>query len=161
MAGVNKAIVVGRLGQDPEVRDIGSAGNKVASFSVATSEEWKDKNSGEKREKTEWHKMVAFGRLAEICGQYLRKGKQAYFEGRIQTREYEDRDGNRRWTTEIVVQQMQMLGGKGDGGGGYTGGHGQPPAQDRSRGGERPAPAQRSFPDAPPPPAANDDDIPF
>ncbi|MFP4030939.1 MAG: single-stranded DNA-binding protein [Desulfococcaceae bacterium] len=117
MAGVNKAIIVGNLGRDPEMRYT-TDGTAVANFSVATSDQWNDKNTGEKRERTEWHRIVAFARLAEICGQYLTKGKQVYIEGKIQTREWEDKDGNRRWTTEIVAQQMQMLGTRGDRSGG-------------------------------------------
>lgn len=108
MAGVNKVILVGRLGADPELRYTPS-GAAVANFTMATSENWKDKE-GQKQEKTEWHKIVVFAKLAEICGQYLNKGKQIYIEGRIQTRQWEDRDGNKRYTTEIVANQMQMLG---------------------------------------------------
>jgi single-strand DNA-binding protein len=113
MAGINKAIIVGRLGRDPEVRYTPS-GVAVANFSVATSEEWKDKDSGEKKERTEWHRIVAFGKLGEICGEYLAKGKQVYIEGRIQTRDWEDQNGVKRYTTEIVASQMQMLGTKDD-----------------------------------------------
>jgi len=113
MAGVNKAIIIGRLGRDPEVRYTPD-GTAIANFSVATSEEWKDKASGEKREKTEWHRIVAFRRLGEICGEYLAKGRQVYIEGRIQTRDWEDKDGNKRYTTEIVASQMQMLGSRDD-----------------------------------------------
>jgi len=108
MAGINKVILVGRLGRDPEVRYTRS-GDAVANFSLATSEEWKDKNTGEKQEKTEWHRIVAWRRLGEICGEYLRKGSQVYVEGKLQTRSWEDRDGNTRYTTEIVAQSMQML----------------------------------------------------
>lgn len=126
--GINKAIIVGRLGRDPEMRYTPD-GLAIANFSVATSEQWKDKNTGEKRERTEWHRIVVFAGLAEVCGQYLTKGKQVYIEGRIQTREYEDKDGNRRWTTEIVAQQMEMLGSRSDG--------------DRSGGG----PSADSYPD--------------
>ena len=111
MAGINKAIIIGRLGRDPEVRYTPS-GVAVANFSVATSEDWKDKDSGEKKERTEWHRIVAFGKLGEICGQYLSKGKQVYIEGRIQTRDWEDQNGVKRYTTEIVANQMQMLGAK-------------------------------------------------
>jgi single-strand DNA-binding protein len=113
MAGINKAIIVGRLGRDPEVRYTPS-GVAVANFSVATSEEWKDKDSGEKKERTEWHRIVAFGKLGEICGEYLAKGKQVYVEGRIQTRDWEDQNGVKRYTTEIVASQMQMLGARDD-----------------------------------------------
>jgi len=159
MSGVNKAIVVGRLGRDPEVRYTPD-GTAVANFSVATSEEWKDKATGEKREKTEWHRIVAFRRLGEICGEYLSKGRQVYIEGRIQTRDWEDKDGVKRYTTEIVASQMQMLGsrddfggsrgGAGSGGGGSRGGAG-------SGGGGRPQEA------SPGPSYSNmgDDDIPF
>jgi single-strand DNA-binding protein len=108
MTGVNKVILVGRLGKDPELRYTPS-GAAVANFSIATSEEWKDKNTGEKQERTEWHRIVAWRRLGEICGEYLRKGSQVYIEGRLQTRSWEDRDGNTRYTTEIVAQNMQML----------------------------------------------------
>ena len=112
MSGVNKVILIGRLGGDPEIRYTPS-GAAVANFTMATSENWKDKD-GQKQEKTEWHKIVVFAKLAEICGEYLHKGKQIYIEGRIQTRSWEDRDGNKRYTTEIVANQMQMLGNKGD-----------------------------------------------
>jgi len=108
MAGVNKVILVGRLGRDPELRYTPS-GTAVANFSIATSEEWKDRETGEKQERTEWHRIVAWRRLGEICGEYLRKGSQVYIEGRLQTREWEDRDGNKRYTTEVVAQNMQML----------------------------------------------------
>ena len=108
MAGINKVILVGRLGRDPEVRYTPS-GATVANFSIATSDEWKDKETGQKQEKTEWHRIVAWRRLGEICGEYLRKGKQVYIEGKLQTRSWEDRDGNKRYTTEIVAQSMQML----------------------------------------------------
>ncbi|MCP4680731.1 MAG: single-stranded DNA-binding protein [Desulfobacterales bacterium] len=116
MAGVNKAILIGHLGQDPEVRYT-SSGVAVANFSIATSEEWTDKNSGEKQKRTEWHKIVAWRRLGEICGEYLKKGRQVYIEGRLQTKSWEDRDGNKRYTTEIIANQMQMLGSAADKGG--------------------------------------------
>lgn len=112
MAGVNKVILIGRLGRDPEVRYTPS-GVAVANFSIATSEEWKDKDTGEKQERTEWHKIVAWRRLGEICGEYLHKGKEVYIEGKLQTRPWEDRDGNKRYTTEIVANVMQMLGAAG------------------------------------------------
>jgi len=111
MSGINKVILIGNLGQDPEVRYTPD-GTAVANFSIATSEEWKDKNSGEKRERTEWHRIVAWRRLGEICGEYLSKGRQVYIEGRIQTRSWEDKDGNKRFTTEIVASDVQFLGGK-------------------------------------------------
>ena len=109
MAGINKVILIGRLGRDPEVRYTPS-GVAVANFSIATSEEWKDRETGEKQERTEWHKIVAWRRLGEICGEYLHKGSQVYIEGRLQTKAWEDRDGNKRYTTEVVAQAMQMLG---------------------------------------------------
>jgi single-strand DNA-binding protein len=108
MAGVNKVILVGNLGADPEVKFLGS-GTQVANFRMATTEN-RVNRSGEKVAMTEWHRIVAFGRLAEICGQYLNKGKQVYIEGRLRTRTWEDKDGNRRYTTEIIAAQMQMLG---------------------------------------------------
>jgi len=111
MAGINKVILIGRLGRDPEVRYTPD-GTAVANFSIATSEEWKDRETGEKKERTEWHRIVAWRKLGEICGEYLSKGRQVYVEGRLQTREWEDQDGKKRWTTEIVARDMQMLGPK-------------------------------------------------
>jgi single-strand DNA-binding protein len=108
MASVNKAILIGNLGADPEIKYTPS-GTAVANFSLATHEQWTNKD-GEKGERTEWHRIVAWGRLGEICGEYLKKGSPVYIEGRIQTRSWEDRDGNKRYTTEIVAQAMQMLG---------------------------------------------------
>ena len=108
MASVNKVILIGNLGADPEIRYTPS-GTAVANFSLATHEQWTNKN-GEKEERTEWHRIVAWGRLGEICGEYLHKGRQVYIEGRLQTRTWEDRDGNKRYTTEINAQAMQMLG---------------------------------------------------
>jgi single-strand DNA-binding protein len=112
MAGVNKAILVGRLGADPEVRYTNN-GTPVATFRMATSVNFVNKN-GEKTDKTEWHRIVAFGKLGEVCGEYLAKGKQVYIEGRLQTREWQDRDGNKRRVTEIIATTMQMLGPAGD-----------------------------------------------
>ena len=113
MASVNKVILVGNLGADPDVRYTPS-GVAVANFSVATKETWKDKSTGEKKEQTEWHKIVAWRRLGEICGEYLRKGSQVYIEGSLQTRAWEDKEGSKRWTTEVVAYKMQMLGSSGD-----------------------------------------------
>jgi single-strand DNA-binding protein len=118
--GINKAIVVGNLGRDPEVR-YSANGNAIANVTIATTDSWKDRQSGERQEKTEWHRVVFFGRLAEIAGEYLKKGSQVYIEGRLQTRKWEDRDGNERYTTEIVAADMQMLGGRGGGGDGQGG----------------------------------------
>jgi len=110
--GVNKAILVGRLGGDPEVRQIPS-GSTVANFNIATSEEWKDKNSAEKQERTEWHRIVAWDSLGQMCGESLHKGSQVYIEGRLQTRSWEGQDGKKRWTTEIVAQIVRILGSAG------------------------------------------------
>ena len=107
--GINKVIIVGNLGADPDSRAMPS-GNAVTNISVATSESWNDRDTGEKQEKTEWHRVVFFNRLAEIAAQYLKKGSQVYVEGKLQTRKWEDKEGNERWTTEIVANQMQMLG---------------------------------------------------
>ena len=115
--GVNKAIIVGTLGQDPEIKYTAN-GSAVVNVSVATNETWKDKQTGEAQERTEWHRIVMFGKLAEIASQYLKKGSQAYFEGRIQTRKWQDQSGNDRYSTEIVANEMQMLGGRGGSGGG-------------------------------------------
>ena len=114
MAGVNKVILVGNLGADPEVRYTPS-GTSVANFRIATSEQWTNKD-GEKAARTEWHKIVAWGRLGEICGEYLHKGKQVYIEGKLQTKSWEDRDGNKRYTTEVIAHTMQMLGPAAKGG---------------------------------------------
>ena len=107
--GINKVIIVGNLGADPDSRAMPS-GNAVTNISVATSESWNDRETGEKQEKTEWHRVVFFIRLAEIAAQYLKKGSQVYVEGKLQTRKWEDKEGNERWTTEVVANQMQMLG---------------------------------------------------
>jgi len=111
--GVNKVIIVGTLGRDPEQRYLPS-GSAVCNMSVATSEQWKDKQSGDKQERTEWHRVSMFGKLAEIAAQYLRKGSQVYLEGKLQTRKWQDKEGKDRYTTEIICDEMQMLGGKRD-----------------------------------------------
>ncbi|MBN2183707.1 MAG: single-stranded DNA-binding protein [Candidatus Krumholzibacteriota bacterium] len=145
MSGVNKAILVGNLGSDPELRHTGS-GTTVANFSLATSENFKNRE-GERQTRTEWHKVVAFGKLAEICGQYLQKGKQVYIEGRIQTRSWEDQAGNKKYTTEVIANQMVMLGRAGDGGSRIV--TDEPPeAQDEDGGSQIP-------------PGDDDDDLPF
>jgi single-strand DNA-binding protein len=146
MSGVNKAILIGNLGADPEARYTQS-GAAVTNFRIATSEKWTGKD-GQPQERTEWHRIVTFGRLAETCRDYLSKGRQVYVEGRIQTRQWEDRDGNKRWTTEIVAQTVRFLGSRGDrgdvpsspppasdsdfygGGGGGGGDSGPPPIGD-------------------------------
>lgn len=146
--GINKVILVGNLGADPETRYMPS-GSAVTNLSVATSESWKDKQTGEQTERTEWHKVVMFDRLAEVAAEYLRKGSQVYIEGKLQTRKWQDRDGNDRWTTEIRASEMQMLGGRGGGGGSI----GSSASQQGGGGGGS----------APPEPAPDDfdDDIPF
>ena len=132
---INKAVLLGRLGKDPEVRYT-PEGAMVTNFNLATDEQWKDKN-GEKVQKTEWHKIVTFGKLAEICGNYLVKGKLVYIEGRIQTRSWEDKEGVKRFTTEIVANDMKMLDSKGQGKdsqmpAGAAAAHSAPPAEDLS-----------------------------
>jgi single-strand DNA-binding protein len=141
---VNKAILVGNLGKDPELRYTPS-GTAVCTFSLATTDRFKNKQ-GEQQERTEWHNIVVWAGLAEICGKYLTKGKQIYIEGRIQNRSYDDRDGNKRYITEIVANEMQMLGRAGDQGGG--GGRPEAPAAEPSQGSQEP-------------PFNPDDDIPF
>jgi single-strand DNA-binding protein len=157
MASVNKVILIGNLGKDPETRYLPS-GEAVTSFSIATSETWKDKTSGEKKEATEWHRISAFGKLAEICGEYLRKGSPVYIEGSLRTRKWQDKEGQDRYTTEIRADQMRMLGSRGEGGGGGGGGGGmREPAAAPSGGSASKAPAKKSggsFDDM-------DDDIPF
>ena len=125
MASVNKVILVGNLGRDPEVR-YSPNGAAICNITLATSRNWKDRESGERREETEWHRVVLYNRLAEIAGEYLKKGRSVYIEGRLQTRKWQDKEGQDRWTTEIVADQMQMLGGRdgGEGGGGGGGGYG-------------------------------------
>lgn len=115
MSGLNKVMLIGYLGQDPDTRYVES-GDAVTNISIATSEKWKDKNTGEQKERTEWHRIVMWRRLAEIAAEYLRKGSQVYVEGKLQTRRWEDKEGNTRYTTEVVAHQMVMLGGKGGNG---------------------------------------------
>lgn len=115
MSSVNKAILIGNLGKDPEVRYL-TSGDQICNITLATSEKYKDKASGEYKENTEWHRVVFFGKLAEICGQYLQKGKKIYVEGRIRTNKWQDKDGSDRYTTEIIGSEMKMIGGKDDGG---------------------------------------------
>jgi len=119
MSGVNKVIIVGRLGSDPEVKTV-SGGNTVARLSVATSETWNDRD-GNKQERTEWHRVVVWGKLADLCGKYLSKGRQVYLEGRLQTRSWEDQQGQKKYTTEVVAQTVQFLGGQGMGAGAQSG----------------------------------------
>jgi single-strand DNA-binding protein len=148
MASVNKVILVGNVGRDPELRYT-QGGQPVASFSIATNERFKDRE-GNWKDRTEWHRIVAWARLAEICGEYLRKGSQVYVEGRIQTRDWEDKEGNKRQTTEVVALSMQMLGRRGGEGGGAPMGGDE--SQARSAGDD---PLSQA------PPSGADDEIPF
>jgi single-strand DNA-binding protein len=145
--GVNKVILVGNLGKDPEIRYMPN-GNAVANLTLATTESWKDKQTGDQQEKTEWHRVVMFRRLAEIAGEYLKKGSQIYIEGKLQTRKWQDNSGNDRYTTEIVADEMQMLGGRGGGSAGFA---------DNTA----PAMASASATAAAAGPSDFDDDIPF
>jgi single-strand DNA-binding protein len=163
--GVNKVILIGNLGQDPEVRYMPNGG-AVCNLTVATSETWKDKNTGEMQEKTEWHRVVMFRRLAEIAGEYLKKGSKVYLEGKLQTRKWQDQQGQDRYTTEVVADEMQMLdsrgaGGSADFGGGQRAGNQYQGGSQQGGGQSRPqqAPAQS----APPPmdDGGFEDDIPF
>ena len=162
MASVNKVILIGNLGRDPEVR-YAPSGSAICNVTIATSRNWKDKTSGERQEETEWHRVVFYDRLAEIAGEYLKKGKSVYIEGRLKTRKWTDKDGVEKYTTEIVASDMTMLGSR-EGGG--TGG-GDDMGESRSSA-PRSAPAQRSAAAAPKPAAKSstgfddmDDDIPF
>ena len=150
--GVNKVILIGNLGQDPEVKYMPN-GNAVANITVATSESWKDKNTGEQVDKTEWHRVVFFRRLAEIVGEYLKKGSKIYIEGKLQTRKWQDKNGADHWTTEVVASEMQMLDSRGGGSSDFNQSQGAP-----SQSAPQSAPSQ-----AAPAPANNDfdDDIPF
>ncbi|HWW79115.1 MAG TPA: single-stranded DNA-binding protein [Steroidobacteraceae bacterium] len=132
--GVNKVILVGNLGADPETRAMPS-GSTVANLRIATSESWRDKTSGEQQERTEWHRVALFGRLAEIASEYLRKGSQVYIEGSLRTRKWQDKQGNERFSTEIVGNELQMLGGRGGGAGGAGGGGGGGGGSGPSQGG--------------------------
>ena len=170
MASVNKVILVGNLGRDPEVR-YSPDGAAICNVSIATTSQWKDKASGERREETEWHRVVMYNRLAEIAGEYLKKGRPVYIEGRLKTREWQDKDtGADRYSTEIVADQMQMLGGREGGGeGGYGGGGYDDAAPRQQRAPAQRPPVQRSAAPAAAPAAAGgaanladmDDDIPF
>lgn len=142
--GINKVIIVGNLGQDPDTRYMPS-GSAVTNITVATNESWKDKQTGEQKDRTEWHKVTMYGKLAEVAAEYLRKGSQVYIEGKLRTRKWQDKQGKDRYTTEIIADEMQMLGGRGGAGGAA-------------------APRDDSPPSSPPPQASSDefdDDIPF
>lgn len=150
--GINKVILIGNLGKDPEVR-YSPNGGAIANISLATTESWKDKNTGETVDKTEWHRVVFFRRLAEIAGEYLKKGSKVYIEGKLQTRKWQDQNGQDRYTTEIVANEMQMLDSRGGGSAGFGG-------QD-SMGGAAPSQASSQPQDAFAPAGDFDDDIPF
>ena len=150
MASVNKVILVGNLGKDPEVRYTAD-GAAIANITLATTDTWKDKTSGEKKEATEWHRVAFFGKLAEIAGQYLKKGRSVYIEGRIRTRKWQDKEGQDRYTTEIIADAMQMLGSRSGMGGGEPREMREPSAAGESRPAKKPA---GQFQDM-------DDDIPF
>ena len=153
--GINKAIIIGNLGNDPETRFMPSGG-AVTNITVATSESWKDRNTGQQQERTEWHRVVIFNKLAEIAGEYLKKGSKVYIEGSIRTRKWQGQDGNDRYTTEIVAIEMQMLDSRGDSGGqqedyrGHTGSNQKNPTYGPDGGGQPSEPA-----------GGFDDDIPF
>jgi single-strand DNA-binding protein len=164
MASVNKVIIVGNLGRDPEIRYMPS-GDAIANIAVATSYKSKDRNTGEQKELTEWHRISFFGRLAEIVGQYLKKGSSVYVEGRLQTRKYTDKDGVEKYATDIIAENMQMLGGRqgmggdagmDDGGGSYDSAPSRPAPRQAP-----PAPAARPAPKPAPNFSDMDDDIPF
>ena len=176
--GINKVILVGNLGNDPEMK-YANSGSAIARLSIATSEQWNDKNTGDKQERTEWHRVVFFGRLAEIAGEYLRKGSQVYIEGSLRTDKYTDANGVEKYSTDIVGREMQMLGGRSGGMGDSAGGAGfgaapqqqnagysqpqqqaQPQQNSYSQQPQQAAPQQQSAP-APAPSTDFDDDIPF
>ena len=156
--GINRVILVGHLGQDPEVRYMPN-GNAVANFSVATSETWKDKQTGETRDRTEWHKIVVFGKLAEIAGEYIKKGTQVYLEGQLQTRKWQDQSGQDRYTTEVVINPLggtlQMLGSRENSA--DDSGNSTQTTSSRQQNKNAPAPQ----PKAPEPPMDFSDDVPF
>jgi len=147
--GINKVIIVGNVGGDPETRYMPS-GSAVTNLTIATNESWKDKQTGEQKERTEWHRVAMFNRLAEIAAEYLRKGSQVYIEGKLRTRKWQDKSGQDRYTTEIIADEMQMLGGRGGSGGGQQGG-GQQGGGQQGGGNAPPQPGPDDF----------DDDIPF
>jgi single-strand DNA-binding protein len=158
--GINKVILIGHLGADPETRAMPS-GMTVANMRLATTESWKDKQSGEQQERTEWHNVALFGRLGEIAAEYLRKGSQVYIEGRLRTRKWQDKEGRDRYTTEIVANEMQMLGGRGGAGGGGGGGGGASAGAGASDPGPRAEHAEAAAGGAGASRDDFDDDIPF
>jgi single-strand DNA-binding protein len=166
MASVNKVILIGNLGRDPEVR-YAPSGSAICNVAIATSRNWKDKTTGERQEETEWHRVVFYDRLAEIAGEYLKKGKSVYVEGRLKTRKWTDKDGAEKYTTEIIAQEMTMLGGR-EGGGGGGGGADDAQGEGRAEAPRRSAPPPRAAAPASRPAQKSstgfddmDDDIPF
>ncbi len=159
--GINKVIIVGNVGGDPETRYMPS-GSAVTNLTIATNESWKDKQTGEQKERTEWHRVAMFNRLAEIAAEYLRKGSQVYIEGKLRTRKWQDKSGNDRYTTEIIADEMQMLGGRGGAGGGSGDGGGNFGGGGKQGGGQQGG-GQQGGGNAPPQPGPDDfdDDIPF
>jgi single-strand DNA-binding protein len=157
MSGVNKAIVLGNVGNEPEVKYM-SSGDAVANFSIATSEKWKDKQTGQQQEKTEWHRITAYKKLAEIIQQYVHKGSKIYIEGKLQTRKWTDQNGVEKYTTEIIANQMQMLDSRSDGAGGAAGSQ---PNGNGYAGSQAPNPAPQPATPASPEMDSFDDDIPF
>ena len=167
MASVNKVIIVGNLGKDPEIRYLPS-GSAICNITVATSRQWKDKTSGERQEETEWHRITFFDRMAEIAGEYLKKGKSVYVEGRLKTRKYTDKDGVEKYATDIIATEMQLLGSREGGAGGGGGLGGDDDMGSSARPAQRSAPPARSAAPAQKPAAKSstgfedmDDDIPF
>ena len=166
--GVNKVILVGNVGQDPETK-YSANGNAITNISVATSESWKDKQTGQQQERSEWHRVAFFNKLAEIVGQYVKKGSKLYIEGSLRTRKWQDQQGQDRYTTEIVASEMQMLDSRAQENGGYPAPQQQPPAQQYQHPPAQPAPqqpAQQQYGSQPqqmqqPPQDSFDDDIPF
>ena len=163
MASVNKVILIGNLGKDPDVRYMPS-GKAVANVSIATSDSWKDRNTGEKQERTEWHNVVFYSPLAEIVGQYLRKGSSVFVEGRLQTRKWQDKNGQDRYTTEIIANEMKMLGGRASGSAPFPAEGPETDSAPASRAPQGPAPARPPVSESPqsrPDNGGFDDDIPF
>jgi single-strand DNA-binding protein len=165
MASINKVILIGNLGRDPEVRYTPS-GAAVCNLRLATTRNWKSRDTGERQEETEWHSVVLYDRQAEVAGEYLKKGRSVYIEGRLKTRKWQDKDGNDRYTTEVVADTMQLLGGRDSGGGGDEGGGYSRDSEGGGMSGGRPAPAPRAPAPRPAPKSSAgidemDDDIPF
>ena len=163
--GINKVIIIGNLGVDPEVRYLPS-GNAVANIRVATSETWRDRNTGEQQERTEWHRIALFGKLGELAGQYLRKGSKVYIEGKLRTRKWQTQDGQDRYTTEIIADQMQFMDPAGSGGGAAGHGSGRGPRDEQAAAGGTQDDAAAGGQDQPSGPSGvdqspYDDDIPF